>query len=145
MTILNPELFDRLDQFACRVREIHMDRVKTRQIRKFQCLYESYYSRQSNSIDKPTGNIKKPCHVTRDTRCVENLSSRVLPDAELTLLEKGLNYNISKKQLSAEELIPKVEPVLTRISPDIAERLRSQLVDILKTQEDLIKNITSSK
>ncbi|MGL4482192.1 MAG: hypothetical protein ACRCTW_06660, partial [Lactococcus garvieae] len=69
-----------------------------------------------------------------DSKVVINLSSRQLTKAESTLLQKGLNFNISRKPLKPEEVIPKIEPALEKLTDNNANKARLRIANILQHQ-----------
>ena len=50
-------------------------------------------------------------------------------------MERGLNFNLSRKKLDYEEVIAAVEPALSKVGPKKAAETRARLVGILKAQE----------
>ena len=99
-TLVTPVWLSTLQDFFI-VREEHYYNVtKQRHIRKFLQLYSNtrrrHFCEQHNNIP----------------HAVCNLSDKQLTDHELSLLQKGLNFNLNRKPLSPFEVIPAVEPAL---------------------------------
>ncbi|KER24426.1 hypothetical protein T265_07902 [Opisthorchis viverrini] len=81
-----------------------------------------------------------------NTYCsVVNLSNRPLSEKERTLLDKGVNFTLSKRVIRSKEIISSVESVFQKLPSMEAERLRIQLVTVLKSQQPGDPNITPTE
>ena len=134
-TVLSTEDFEQLTQKASEIRTTQGQKAKDRHRRKFDELLSSHYMTRDS---RDSGRSRND----RDYSSVINLSDRPLSDTEQHLLEKGLNFAVSKQKLRVEEVISGVEPSLSKLPEDEAERIRSQLVGILRSQGGGIWNIT---
>ena len=67
-------------------------------------------------------NSRQPANTSHaGHRTVVNVSSIVLSETENSLLEKGLNFTISKILLKAKEVIPSIEHAIKDLTPPEAE------------------------
>ncbi|KER22658.1 hypothetical protein T265_14806, partial [Opisthorchis viverrini] len=70
---------------------------------------------------------------------------RPLSEDERYLLEKGLSFPVSKKVVRAGGIIPSIESVFQKLPSVEAEKLRIQLVTVLKSQQPGTPNIAPSE
>ena len=129
-TLVTPVWLSTLQDFFI-VREEHYYNVtKQRHIRKFHQLYSNtrhrHFCEQHNNIPY----------------AVCNLSDKQLTDHELSLLQKGLNFNLNRKPLSPFEVIPAVEPALKCLAEKDANEARHRIVNTLLKQKQRGTNIS---
>ena len=74
-----------------------------------------------------------------------NLSSRVQNETGTNLLKKGLNFNIERKPYKPQDIIPKIEPSLAKLSTDDAYEARFQIANILQRQKPRPPNLTNEQ
>ncbi|GAA54271.1 hypothetical protein CLF_113233, partial [Clonorchis sinensis] len=135
-TVRQLEEFQLLKTKATEVKGVQGQHCKERQILRF----EMSLSKTQTSSGPVT------YHDARTSYCgVVNLSNRPLSEEERCLLEKGLNFAVSKRVIRAEEIIPSVESVFQKLPPMEAEKLRVQLVTVLKSQQPGAPNITPAE
>ncbi|CAH8602481.1 unnamed protein product [Schistosoma rodhaini] len=108
--------------------------TKKSQIRKFEKLFKhpskfNNYAIRNNSKELDINKI------------VVNLSDKHLNQHELSLLEKGLNFNLSKTQLMASEIIPIIEPALNNVPTDQANSVRFRISNALLKQKPNTHNL----
>lgn len=65
---------------------------------------------------------------------VKNLSNMSLASAELKLLQKGLNFNIPKKFLAPQEMVPPMESALKKLLLEKVNRIRIRIRNIINNQ-----------
>ena len=92
-------------------------------IRKFHRLYSN--TKQRNSCTQQNNIPHAVC----------NLSDKKLTDHELSLLQKGLNFNLNHKPLSPFEVIPAVEPALKSLPQKDVNEARHRTVNTLLKQK----------
>ena len=137
-SILTPVDYSSLLSKANFVWDTQGKRVKDRHIRKFNALMYAYSKDntvrqyEDKSLANTFGNVI-------------NLSNRPLTKVEQTLLEKGLNFAVSKQKLRAEEIIAGVEPALSKLTLNEAENVRMELVGVIKGQQAGISNLTQEE
>jgi len=73
---------------------------------------------------------------------VINLSSRPLSDAEVSLLEKRLNFAVTSTNTPATEIVAKVESAIRRFDLEQADTIRRTVNNILQQAELPKPNIT---
>ncbi|KER23356.1 hypothetical protein T265_08731 [Opisthorchis viverrini] len=119
---LSPTEFELLDTKAKEVKSAQGKQCKDRQIREFEKLLST-------------------------TRCSSNTAekNRPLSEEERCLLEKGLNFAVSKGVIRAEEIVPSVESVFQKLPSMEAEKLRVLLVTVLKSQQPGVPNIAPAE
>ena len=109
--------------------------VKERQKRKFDSLL-STRTHSSHLSQGAVNEVIKP---------VVNLSDRVLTAAELNLLNKGLNFNISPGILKPLDIIPAVEEALNLLPDGEANVARLQISKVLSNQKPQTSNLSSEE
>ena len=110
--------------------------TKDRQQRKFLKLVQ----------EKQTSVYRTP-HVDQTPRVDKNkwfinLSSRPLSDAEVSLLEKGLNFAVTPTNIPATEIVAKVESATRTLDSEQADTVRRSVNNILQQAELPKPNIT---
>lgn len=69
-------------------------------------------------------------HILQSYKCIDDkmlfnsMSSKTLSNGEIHLLQRGLNFNVVRKTLKAQEVITSLETALTNLSTDQAEKAR---------------------
>ncbi|XP_078361584.1 uncharacterized protein LOC144645943 [Oculina patagonica] len=76
------------------------------------------------------------------TNWVINLSSRTLNDAEIALLQKGLNFAVTPANVPAKEIIANVESAIRQLNAEQADTVRRTVNSILQQAEPPEPNIT---
>ena len=71
-----------------------------------------------------------------------NLSSRPLNDAEVSLLEKGLNFAVTPTTIPATEIVAKVETAIRTLDSEQADTIRRTVNSVLQKAEPPKPNIT---
>ena len=66
---------------------------------------------------------------------VINLSSRPLNDAEVSLLEKGLNFAVTPTTIPATEIVAKVETAIRTLDSEQADTIRRTVNSVLQKAE----------
>ncbi|KAL9963887.1 hypothetical protein ACROYT_G027441 [Oculina patagonica] len=69
------------------------------------------------------------------TNWVINLSSRSLNDAEIALLQKGLNFAVTPSNIPAKEIIASVESAVRQLNVERADTVRRTVNNILQQAE----------
>jgi hypothetical protein len=88
---------------------------KARQLKKFARLYKKQH---------PT------TKTTRET--VINLSDQKLDDALSSLLQKGLNFAVTPRSTSIEDILAGVEKAVLSLPAEMAEKARQKTVRLIK-------------
>ncbi|XP_072014870.1 uncharacterized protein [Amphiura filiformis] len=147
---LNDPDFDRVSEFTERAQLNEHTAVKQRQIRKLE------------RLKSPTENLELSPewmrNSTKDTnfnkdKWVVNLSSRNLSTAEVSVLQKGLNFAPSPKDIPVEDIITETEYAIkrlqynktTRIDYDSAAELRARVTGALKSAKPPKNNISKDE
>ena len=78
-------------------------------------------------------------------KVVVNLSNRILSNCELSILKKGLNFNLNKRQLSSFEVIPAIEPSLKCVTAEVANVIRHKVSATLLNQKPSLSNISKAE
>ena len=123
----------------------HFHSVKERQMKKFNSLL-AMKSQQSQ--------VSQQMYSVKNT--IVNISDRQLADNETMLLQKGLNFNVTRKPLTKLEIIPVLEPVIATLPVAVANEVRLKLVNSLKKkvcqepnlnkdEKDAIRNLRKDK
>ncbi|KAL9985752.1 hypothetical protein ACROYT_G008193 [Oculina patagonica] len=73
---------------------------------------------------------------------VINLSSRPLSDAEVSLLEKGLNFAVTPTTIPATEIVAKVETAIRALDSEQADTIRRTVNSVLQQAEPPKPNVT---
>ncbi|MGL4482280.1 MAG: hypothetical protein ACRCTW_07105, partial [Lactococcus garvieae] len=108
----------------------------------------SAHDRQQKKFDLLWKQTNQHKHSRTLSMCpigVTNLSSKPLNTDEFSLLQKGLNFNIQRKPITSEFLIPKVEPALSKLSPETADIVRFRIANILQRQRPESSNLNKSE
>ena len=108
--------------------------TKDRQQRKFLKLVQEKQASVSPHIN-PTPRVDK-------NKWVINLSSRPLTDAEVSLLEKGLNFAVTPTTIPATEIVAKVETAIRTLDSEQADTIRRTVNSVLQRAEPPKPNIT---
>ena len=69
-------------------------------------------------------------------------ASRPLSDAEVSLLEKGLNFAVTSTNIPATEIVAKVESAIRTLDSEQADTVRRSVNNILQQAEPPKPNIT---
>ena len=98
-------------------------------------------------VQEKQASVSKTPHVDQTPRVnknkwVINLSSRPLSDAEVSLLEKGLNFAVTPTNIPATEIIAKVESAIRTLDSEQADTVRRSVNNILQQAEPPKPNIT---
>src|SRR5215469_1292483 len=101
---------------------------KASQLQKFTRLHETQHQ-----------NIRKP----KDT--VINLSGHILDDGLHSLLQKGLNYAVTPRNLPIEDLLTGVEKAVQSLPVESAEEARQETVRIIKSPSKPRDNLTRTE
>ena len=109
--------------------------TKDRQQRKFLKL-----------VEEKQASVSKTPHVDQTPRVdknkwVINLSSRPLSNAEVSLLEKGLNFAVTPTNIPATEIIAKVESAIRTLDSEQADTVRRSVNNTLQQTEPPKPNI----
>ena len=109
---------------------------KDRQQRKFLKL-----------VEEKQASVSKTFHVDQTPRVdknkwVINLSSRPLSGAEVSLLEKGLNFAVTPTNIPATEIVAKVESAIRTLDSEQADTVRRSANNILQQAEPPKPNFT---
>ena len=110
--------------------------TKDRQQRKFLKL-----------VQEKQASVSRTPHVDQTPRVdkykwVINLSTRPLSDAEVSLLEKGLNFAVTPTNIPATEIVAKVESAIRTLDSEQANSVRRSVNHILQQAEPPKPNIT---
>ncbi|KAL9964367.1 hypothetical protein ACROYT_G027998 [Oculina patagonica] len=105
---------------------------KDRQKQKFEKLL---HEKQAAVSSADTSYLDK-------TNWVINLSSRTLNDAEIALLQKGLNFAVTPANVPAKEIIASVESAIRQLNAEQADTVRRTVNSILQQAEPPDPNIT---
>ncbi|XP_072023064.1 uncharacterized protein [Amphiura filiformis] len=76
---------------------------------------------------------------------VVNLSSRSLTEAEVSLLQRGLNYSVSSNKFPVKDIVASTETECKDIPGDKAAELRGRVVNAIKTTKPPTSNITKDE
>ena len=101
--------------------------TKDRQQRKFLKLVQEKQASVSPRV-KLTSQVDK-------SKWVINLSSRPLNDAEVSLLEKGLNFAVTPTTIPATEIVAKVETAIRTLDSEQADTIRRTVNSVLQKAE----------
>ena len=98
-------------------------------------------------VQQKQASVSKTPHADQTPRVdrnewVINLSSRPLSDAEVSLLEKGLNFAVTPTNISATEIVAKVESAIRTLDSERADTVRRSVNNILQQAEPPKPNIT---
>ena len=108
--------------------------TKDRQQRKFLKLVQEKQASVSPHVNL-TPQVDK-------NKWVINLSSRPLNDAEVSLLEKGLNFAVTPTTIPATEIVAKVETAIRTLDSEQADTIRRTVNSVLPKAEPPKPNIT---
>ena len=108
--------------------------TKDRQQRKFLKLVQEKQASVSPHVDL-TPRVDK-------NKWVINLSSRPLNDAEVSLLEKGLNFAVTPTTIPATDIVAKVETAIRTLDSEQADTIRRTVNSVLQQAEPPNPNIT---
>ena len=75
------------------------------------------------------------------SKWVINLSSRWLSDAEVSLLQKGLNFAVTPTSIPATEIVAKVESAIRPLDAEQADTVRRNVNSILQKAKSPKPNI----
>ncbi|CAH8450356.1 unnamed protein product [Heterobilharzia americana] len=136
MKIVNCRDYGFIIETSDKARLATLKKSRRNQIKKFNKLMQEKYASENNEITKETSsNIDR-------TKWVVNLSSKALSSAEMKVLEKGLNFNITVDHLKPEDVIPSIEVALSSVDVTTAEQVRAQCALALKKQKKTQRNLT---
>ena len=111
-------------------------RVRSRQLRKFDCLMKKH--------QKSSGTSTGPPGLNKD-KWVINLSGQELSESEVSLLQKGMNFAISPSKLPLLQIITPIEQAMQKLPPSTAEIIRASVFLTLKKHKPPALNITPSE
>ncbi|VDP87711.1 unnamed protein product [Schistosoma mattheei] len=111
---------------------------KQRQARKFEKLLKH----SSNNKVQQTENRSNKHDMNK---IIVNLSDRLLNPHEISLLKKGLNFNINRHKLTPFNVIPTLEPALNILPNDTANELRNKIMNTLLHQKPHNPNINKNE
>ncbi|VDP98379.1 unnamed protein product [Trichobilharzia regenti] len=112
--------YDIITQSSSNTKSATFKKSKNSQIKKFNKLLEEKFSPQNDKINSPKSTV------IDKSKWVINLSSHLLSPMEISVLEKGLNFNASVDKLKPEDVIPKIEIALSGIDKTATEEVRAQ-------------------
>ena len=113
--------------------------TKDRQQRKFLKLVQE--KQASVSRTPPVDQTPK----VDKNKWVINLSSRLLSDAEVSLLEKGLDFAVTPTKIPATEIVAKVESAIRTLDSEQADTIRRTVNNILQQAEPTKPSLTSRR
>ncbi|VDP75263.1 unnamed protein product, partial [Schistosoma mattheei] len=136
--IIPPELKTNVNEFLKHRDNFYNQITKRRQMRKFEQMFKhpSKSNNDENKIKSKELDINK---------IVVNLSDRQLNQHELSILKKGLNFNMNRTRISASEIIPLIEPVLSNVPDDQANSLRFKIAAAILNQKPNTPNISKEE
>ena len=147
-SIVSPVDLDRCSNFIEKVRQERFNKVKARQVRKFNILYNKNKQYQdSNSVsfnnNRSTqgGNADRldnnnQLASERDiNKWVINLSSTNLTTTQKAVLAKGLNYAISPNNIPYVEYITAIELMCPKLKEEDAMELRADINSLLRKEK----------
>ncbi|VDP98737.1 unnamed protein product [Trichobilharzia regenti] len=73
------------------------------------------------------------------------MSDKILTENEISLLHKSLNFNITRKSLSVQEIPPMIEPALQQFNNGQSQSIRQKISHILMTQQNIPSNLTKQE
>ena len=115
-----------LEKISCNTKRL-FNKTRDRQKRKFDDLLIDSTTR-TPQVDK--------------SKWVINLSSRSLSDAEVSLLQKGLNFAVTPTSIPATEIVAKVESAIRPLDAEQADTVRRNVNSILQKAKPAEPNIT---
>ena len=118
--------------------------IRERQKSKFERLRE-----KSKCLDKNDSTIVDIDNQTKENlqnKWVVNLSKRKMTSDETKLLKKGMNFAVTPQNFPVNDYVIGIESACRQLGPESkqADRLRSDLVKIIKNTKPLKSNITPS-
>ena len=148
---------DRCCKFIDKVREDRYDRVKARQVRKFDILCSKSKHYEANNNNSQNG-LSQGANANRqggsnnnrldnnnsnnsqlqdknNNKWIINLSSISLTEAQKSVLAKGPNYSITPKYIQNVEYITAVESMCSKLKEEEAMELRSDVNCALKESQ----------
>ncbi len=128
---LQPIHYELVIEFAQRKRDFHFAKSKADQIKKFETL------QRRESPMTTTSTIQEGW--------VKNLSQRQLTDSESQLLQKGLSFNATSKQIPPVRFVAKVESSLSGMQQDKGDQIRYKVARILAGQGGQKPNLTRAE
>ncbi|CAH8868385.1 unnamed protein product [Trichobilharzia szidati] len=131
--------YDLITQSSSIAKSATFKKSKNSQIKKFNKLLEEKSTSQNDEV-----NNKKSTAIDK-SKWVVNLSTHTLSPTEISVLEKGLNFNVSLDKLKPEDVIPKIEIALSGIDKTTADEVRAQCALTLKRQKCGKPNLTKQE
>ncbi|CAH8464949.1 unnamed protein product [Schistosoma rodhaini] len=139
LSVITPkEIRSNINEFFKLREQFYHQSSKLRQIRKF----EKMLKHASSSKVKQTRDKSNTVDINK---VLVNLSDRILNSHEISLLKKGLNFNINRPQLSPFNIIPAIEPALNILPNETANELRNKLMSALLRQKSQKSNMTKNE
>nr|CAH8870132.1 unnamed protein product [Trichobilharzia regenti] len=81
----------------------------------------------------------------KNITAIHNMSDKILTENEISLLQKALNFNITRKPLSVQEIAPMIEPALQQLTNEESQSARQKISHILITQRNIPSNLTKQE
>ena len=126
-----------LEKISCNTKRL-FNKTRDRQKRKFDNLL---IEKQSSVSTTRTPHVDRT-HQVDKSKWVINLSSRSLSDAEVSLLQKGLNFAVTPTSIPATETVAKVESAIRPLDAEQADTVRRNVNSILQKAKPPEPNIT---
>ena len=137
--------FEQCSNFINKVREDRFNKVKARQVSKFNLLQNRNKNKQSQAmqtnnrtiegVNANIGNNNSSNRQDRDRdldKWVINLSNKELTSGQKSVLAKGPNYAITPKHLPNIDYITAIETITTKLKEQDAMELRAEVNSILR-------------
>ena len=140
--------FEKCTNFINKVREDRFNKVKARQVSKFNLLQNRNKNKQSQAnrqlqannrtIEGANANIGNNNSINRQDRdrdldkWVINLSNKELTPGQKSVLAKGPNYAITPKHLPKIDYITAIETISTKLKEQDTMELRAEVNSILR-------------
>ena len=143
---LPAEDFDRVQEFFHKAHQDQHDKVKSRQIDKFNRLKQKQPSRADldfNWRNKDSNGISQ----ANKEKWVKNISNRTLSKDEVSVLAKGLNFSTTPKKPPVVDIISATESAIKQsgLNQPEAEELRHKVCSTLVNAKLPRPNLTSGE
>ncbi|XP_070547586.1 uncharacterized protein [Ptychodera flava] len=139
VTELEPEIWERIRTAYDNAYEKQFTECRYRQQQKYDHLVA-----QRNGDDR-NGENYLTTHINPD-KWVVNLSNRQLSPAEITVLQKGMNFCVTPLSVPVQEIVASTEVVCNQMKDKSeADSLRADVVKILKNSKPPKSNITTEE
>ena len=136
--------FQEVVRFSQNAAQVENDHVKNRHIDKFRKLQEGKH----RVFDQDFVDSNSPDGVSDNkSKWVVKFSSRQLNKHETSVLNKGLNYGVSRRVVPVEEFIVATEVACAcdKLDATSKEELRSKVTSILKTASPPVSNVNAKE